>query len=290
MSLELNREKKMSNIHPTAVIEQGAEIGEKVTIEPYAVIKGTVVIGDDVTIKSHAYLDGYTTIGDRTTIWPGAVIGTKTQDLKFRGEKTFIKVGKDCEIRECVTINASCGEGSTVSIGDHCLVMAYCHVAHNCTIGNHVIMSNGAMLAGHVVLEDFVIIGGMTPIHQYSRIGCYAMVGGLSRVTSDIPPYTLGAGSPYRLAGLNLIGLKRHNFCYELRKDLTKAFKLTYRSDCSLDKALNRIEKEIDKGPEIKHWLDFCRSSKRGLIGLQKPKALEEEEERLEELLEERCE
>ena len=229
-------------------------------------------------IKSHAYIDGYTTIGDRTTIWPGAIIGTKTQDLKFRGEKTFIKIGKDCEIREFVTINASCGEGSTVSVGDNCLLMAYCHVAHNCAIGNHVIMSNGAMLAGHVTLEDFVIIGGMTPIHQFSRIGSYAMVGGLSRVTSDIPPYTLGAGVPYRVGGLNLVGLKRHRFCYNLRKNLTKAFKLTYRSDYSLEEALRQIEKEIDPSPEIKHWLTFCRTSKRGLIGLHKDKALLEQD------------
>ncbi|MEM7174575.1 MAG: acyl-ACP--UDP-N-acetylglucosamine O-acyltransferase [Chlamydiota bacterium] len=268
----------MANIHPTAIVEVGAKIGKNVEIEPYAIIKGAVTLGDDVVIKSHAYIDGHTTIGDRTTIWPGASIGTKTQDLKFQGEKTFVKIGKDCEIREFVTVNASCGEGSTVSIGDNCLLMAYCHVAHNCIIGNHVIMSNGAMLAGHVTLEDFVIIGGMTPIHQFSRIGRYAMVGGLSRVTSDIPPYTLGAGVPYRIGGLNLIGLKRHRFCYSLRKDLTKAFKLTYRSGYNLDEALERIEKEVDSSPEVEHWLAFCRSSKRGLIGLQKDKTFSDQE------------
>lgn len=266
----------MSNIHPTAIIDAKVRLGKDVTIEPYAVIRGNVTIGDGVVIKSHVYIDGNTTIGDRTVIWPGASIGTKTQDLKFRGEQTSVVIGKECEIREFVTINSSCGEGSQVSIGDCCLLMAYCHVAHNCTVGNHVIMSNGAMLAGHVTLEDFVVIGGMTPVHQFSRIGCYAMVGGLSRVTNDIPPYTLGAGIPYRLGGLNLVGLKRHQFRQELRRDLSRAFKLTYRSGYHLEEALHLIEKEVPLSPEIEHWLLFCRSSKRGLIGLQKSLSLEE--------------
>ncbi len=258
-----------SNIHPAAIIEPGAKIGKNVTIEAYAVIKGTVTLEDNVVIKSHAYIDGYTTIGDGTIIWPSASIGTKTQDLKYRGEKTFVVIGKNCEIREFATINSSCQENSVVRIGDHCLIMAYCHVAHNCEIGNRVIMANNAMLAGHVIVEDFAIIGGMTPVHQFSRIGCYAMVGGLSRITHDVPPYTLGAGAPYKLGGLNLIGLKRNGFPYELRKDLTKAFKWTYRSGLRLSDALERIENEIEPNPHIQHWLQFCRNSRRGLIGLQ---------------------
>ncbi|MCB1067873.1 MAG: acyl-ACP--UDP-N-acetylglucosamine O-acyltransferase [Simkania sp.] len=259
----------MSNIHPTAIIEPGAIIGNNVTIEPYAIVKGNVTIGNNVVIKSHAYIDGFTTIGDGTVIYPSASIGTKTQDLKFQGEKTFVTIGKNCEIREFVTINSSCQEGTTVSVGDNCLIMAYCHIAHNCEIGNHVIMANGAMLAGHVIVEDFAIIGGMTPIHQFVRVGSYAMVGGLSRITNDIPPFTLGAGVPYRLGGLNLIGLKRHNFRYEMRKDLSQAFRLTYRSGYHLDEALEQIEKSINKSKPIEHWLNFCRTSKRGLIGLQ---------------------
>lgn len=259
----------MSNIHPTAIIEPGAQIGKDVKIEPYVIIKGNVTIGDNVEIKSHAYIDGFTTIGDGTVIYPSASIGTKPQDLKFQGEKTYVIIGKNCEIREFVTINSSCQEGTTVSVGDNCLIMAYCHIAHNCTIGNHVIMANGAMLAGHVEVEDFAIIGGMTPIHQFVRIGRYAMVGGLSRITNDIPPFTLGAGVPYRLGGLNLIGLKRHNFRQDLRKDLSKAFRLTYRSGHNLLEALQRIESEIESSDPVNHWVDFCRASKRGLIGLQ---------------------
>lgn len=278
----------MANIHPSAVIEKGAIIGENVTIEAYAVIKGTVKIEKNAVIKSHAYIDGNTTIGEGTVIWPSASIGTKTQDLKFRGEKTFVVIGKHCEIREFATINSSCQENSVVKIGDHCLIMAYCHVAHNCEIGNRVIMANNAMLAGHVIVEDHAIIGGMTPVHQFSRIGCYSMVGGFSRITHDVPPYTLGAGAPYRLGGLNLIGLKRHGFSIEVRKTLTKAFKLTYRSGLHLSEALERIENEVETNPHIQHWLAFCRSSKRGLIGFQgSAHETHEDFEAYEELLEE---
>ncbi len=259
----------MSNIHPTAIIEAGAKVGEDVTIEPYVIIKKNVTIGNGVIIKSHAYIDGYTTIGDETVIYPGVSIGTKTQDLKFQGEKTFVAIGKHCEIREFVTINASCREGTTVSVGDHCLIMAYCHIAHNCTVGNHVVMANGVMLAGYVTIEKFAIIGGMTPIHQFVRVGSYAMVGGQSRIGNDIPPYTLGGGIPYRLRGLNLVGLKRHNFKYDLRKALSQVFRLTYRSGYHLTDALKAIETSVERSQPVEHWLTFCRSSKRGLIGLQ---------------------
>lgn len=278
-----------SNIHPSAIIEDGAKIGTNVTIEAYAVIKGTVTLEDNVVIKSHAYIDGNTTIGDGTVVWPSASIGTKTQDRKFRGEKTFVIIGKNCEIREFSTINSSCQENSVVKIGDNCLIMAYCHVAHNCVIGNGVIMANNANLAGHVTVEDFAIIGGMTPVHQFSRIGCYAMVGGFSRITHDVPPYTIGGGAPYKLGGLNLVGLKRHRFSYEVRKALTRAFRLTYRSGLRLSEALIAIENEVEVSPQVQHWIEFCRGSRRGLIGFQGMLNEHEEDfDELEELLEER--
>lgn len=258
-----------SNIHPKAHVESGAKIGKNVTIEPFAVVKSTVTIKDGVTIKSHAYIDGFTTIDEGTVVWPGATIGTKPQDLKFQGEKTYVKIGKGCEIREFATINASCQEESIVSIGDECLIMAYCHVAHNCTLGKKVIMANGAMLAGHVTIEDHAIIGGMTPIHQFTRVGSFAMVGGFSRVSHDIPPYTLGGGVPYKFGGLNLVGLKRYGFPLYVRQALSKAFKLTYRSGLRLDEAVQAIKEQVEDTPEIQHWIKFCRGSKRGLIGLE---------------------
>lgn len=261
---------KKTIIHPTAIIEEGAQIGHGVTVEPYAIIKQNVKIGDNVVIKSHAYIDGFTTIGEGTVIYPGASIGTKTQDLKYQGEKTFVEIGKNCQIREFVTINSSCQEGTTVKVGDQCLIMAYCHVAHNCHVGNRVIMSNNATLAGHVIVENNAIISAFTPVHQFVRIGCFAMVGGMSRVTHDIPPYTIGAGIPFKFGGLNIIGLKRNGISLDVRRALGKAFKLLYRSGLYLEDALNRTEAEIDLYPEVKHWISFCRGSKRGLMGLQK--------------------
>jgi UDP-N-acetylglucosamine acyltransferase len=257
-------------IHPTAIIAPGATIGKNVTIEPYVVINSPhVILEDNVTVKSHAYIDGYTTIGEGTIIYPSACIGTKTQDLKFRGEKTFVKIGKNCEIREFVTINSSCMENSTVEVGDQCLIMAYCHIAHNCVVGNQVIMSNNATLAGHVTVEDHAIIGGMTGIHQFVRIGRNAMVGGMSRVTHDIPPYTLGAGAPFKFGGLNIVGLKRNGFSFETRRELGKAFKLVFRSQMRLEDALKEIENGPELLPEIRCFLDFCRNTKRGIMCLE---------------------
>lgn len=268
-------DQQINQIHPTAVIAPGVKIGKNVTIEPYVVIHSPhVVVEDDVTLKSHVYIDGHTTIGAGTTIYPGASIGTKTQDLKFQGETTFVKIGKNCEIREFVTINSSCQEGTTVQIGDHCLIMAYCHIAHNCTVGNRVIMSNNATLAGHVIVEDCAIIGGMTPIHQFVRIGRHAMVGGMSRVTHDIPPYTIGAGIPFKFGGLNIVGLKRHGFPLETRRELSRAFKIVYRSQLHLSEAIQKMEKELQPLPEVQHFIQFCRETRRGLMGLQ---AIEEE-------------
>lgn len=258
-----------NNIHPMAIVEPGAVIGENVTVEAYAVVKSTVTLKDNVVIKSHAYIDGHTTIGEKTVIWPSAVIGTKAQAIRFRGEKTFVNIGKQCEIRECVTINSSTLENSSVEVGDGCFIMAYCHIAHNCSLGKRVIMSNSATLAGFVTVEDGAIIGGFTPLPQHSRIGAYAMVGGMSRVPHDVPPYTIGGGIPYKLGGLNLIGLKRNGFSYETRKTLSQAFKLMYRSGLHLEEALVRIKEELPPIPEITHWLEFCNGSKRGIMGFQ---------------------
>lgn len=255
-------------IHPLAIVEKGACIGKDVTVEAFATVKQYVTLKDGVTVKSHAYLDGHTTIGENSVIFPGAVIGVKPQDLKYRGEKTEVVIGRDCEIREYATINASCGEGSRVKIGNQCLIMAYCHVAHNCSIADRVIMANGSMLAGHVRIEDCAIVGGMTPIHQFSRIGAYAMVGGFSRVSCDVPPYTVGGGVPYRLGGINIIGLKRHKFPLAVRSELSRAFKLIYREGIYLNQALHLIEEKLEQIKEIRHLVDFCRASKRGIIGL----------------------
>lgn len=259
-----------ANIHPTAIIEEGAVIGPNVQVEPYAIVKKNVVLEANVVIKSHSYIDGHTTIGEGTIVWPSTSIGTQTQDLKYNGEKTYVKIGKNCHIREFVTINSSTQEDSVVSLGDNCLVMAYCHIAHNCKLGNNVIMSNSATLAGHVIVEDYAIIGGFAPIHQYVRVGAYSMIGGMSRVGHDIPPFTIGGGIPFKLGGLNVVGLKRHGFSLKTRNILSKVFKLFYRSDLRLNEAMERVQNEVEMIPEVMQWLDFCKkASNRGIMGFQ---------------------
>jgi UDP-N-acetylglucosamine acyltransferase len=267
-----------TNIHPAAIIEPGAKIGSNVVIEPYAVIKSNVTLEDGVVIKAHAYIDGYTTIGAGTTIYPFASIGTKTQALKYQGEKTFVVIGKHCEIREGVTINSSFEEGSTVSVGDRCLIMAYCHVAHHCTLESGVIMANGVNLAGHVYVEQDAVIGGMSAVHQFVRIGRKSMVGGMTPLTYDVVPFSLVAGIPPRVGGLNLVGLKRQGIPLSTRTALTQAFKIMYRSNLSLEEALKKIEAQIDPLAEINHFVQFCRQSRRGLTGFKNESAEREEE------------
>jgi len=257
-----------SKIHPAAVIEEGVVLGHNVTVEAFAVLKKGVKLGDNVVIKSHVCIEGETTVGDNTIIYPGAVIGCPPQAIKYRGEKSTINIGKNCHIREYVTINSSLGEGSLVNIGDHTMIMAYSHLAHNCTLGNHVIISNNAAISGHVEVDDYAIIGGKTAIHQFVRIGKYAMIGGFSPIGHDVPPFTIGRGEPFRFGGLNLVGLKRHGFPLETRQALSQVFRLIYRSQLKLDDALKRIEEEVEPLPEVKYWVDFCRTSKRGLVGL----------------------
>lgn len=258
-----------AGIDPMASVDPEADIGKNVTIEPFAVVKGTVTLEDGVVVKSHAYLDGNTTIGEGTVIWPGVAIGTRAQDLKSQDADTYVRIGRGCQIREYTTINSSCGEGSTVSVGDNCLIMACCHIAHQCTVGDNVIMSNNAILAGHVEVEDQVVVGGMTAVHQFVRIGRNSMVGGMSRITHDVPPYCLVAGIPPKMGGLNMVGLKRRGFPLEVRKQLSRCYRLLYRSGLHYEEALDQIRAEVELVPEVQHWLGFCEKSKRGLICLQ---------------------
>lgn len=255
----------MTIIHSTAIVEPSVQIGNNVVIEPFAVIKGHVVLHDNVTVKSYAYIDGHTTIGEGTTIWPSVMIGNKPQDLKFKGETTYVVIGKNCEIREFTTITSSTGEGTSVKIGDNCLIMSCVHVAHNCVLGNNVIMSNNAMLAGHVSVEDYAVIGGGVGVHQFVRIGCHAMVGGMSGVHFDVLPYTVGKGCPYEIGGINKVGLQRRGFSFQTRQDLAKAFKILYKEGTSLKASLQTLIDQFSHVSEVMYLVDFCQNSKRGI-------------------------
>lgn len=260
-------------IHPTAVIHPRAELHPTVQVGAYAVVGEKVKVGADTVIGHHAILDGATEIGERNRIFPGAAIGLEPQDLKYDGSVTAVKIGDDNVIREYVTINRATGAGEATVIGNRNLLMAYVHVAHNCVIEDHVIITNSVALAGHVRLESRARIGGVLGIHQFVQVGRLAMVGGMSRIDRDVPPYMLVEGNPSRVRSLNQVGLKRAGFMEQdggkTFQALKKAFRLLYRSGLMFDQALEEIDLLPDTEP-IQHLRQFLRLSqspgRRGLI------------------------
>jgi UDP-N-acetylglucosamine acyltransferase len=254
-------------IHPTAIIDPKAEIGEEVEIGPYSVIEKDVSIGTGTKIGPHVVIRERTRIGKECQIFQFASIGEAPQFVGYKGEKTFVQIGDHNIIREFVTLHRGTakGWGKTV-IGNENFIMAYSHVAHDCQIGNQVVMANGATLAGHILIEDFAIIGGLVAIHQFCRVGTYAIIGGLTGVLMDIPPYTKAQGDRARLFGLNTVGLKRANFSEETLKALKKAYRIIFRSGLTLEKAMKQVgEDEISQVPEVQHFLQFIQGSKRGI-------------------------
>ena len=254
-------------IHPTAIIDPKAEIGEEVEIGPYSVIERDVFIDKGTKIGPHVVIRHGTHIGKRCQISQFASIGEAPQFSGYKGEKTLLQIGDHNIIREFVTLHRGTvkGGGKTV-IGNENFIMAYSHVAHDCQIGNQVVMANGATLAGHILIEDFAIIGGLTAIHQFCRVGTYAIIGGVSGILMDVPPYTKAQGVRAKLFGLNTIGLKRANFSEETLRALKKAYRIIFRSGLTLEKAMKQVEEdEIAQMPEVRHFLQFIQGSKRGI-------------------------
>ena len=254
-------------IHPAAIIDLKAEIGEGVEIGPFSIIEKDVSIGEGTKIGPHVVIREGTRIGKRCQIFQFASIGEAPQAVAYRGEKTSIFIGDQNIIREFVTLHRGTvkGGGKTV-IGDDNFLMAYSHVAHDCHIGNQVVMANGATLGGHIMIEDYAILGGLVAIHQFCRIGAHALISGLTGVSLDIPPFMLASGSRAKLFGLNLVGLKRHHFSEETLKALKKAYRIIFRSSLTLEKAMKKVgEDEIFQTPEVQHLLQFIQRSKRGI-------------------------
>lgn len=256
----------MTRIHPTAIIHDGAQLGVDVEVGPYSIVGSNVRIGDRAKVMPQVFLDGHTSIGSDCTIFPFASIGSQTQDLKFKGGKTFVEIGEGTTLREYVTVNSGTAEGEVTRVGSRCHIMAYCHVAHGSKVGDRVIMANGASLSGDVLVEDDVVIGGMTGIHQFTRIGSYAMVGGMAKITQDVPPYMLVDGSPAGVHGINSVKLQRLNVPAETQSLIKKAFKVIYRDGLSTRQALEKIKAEFTMTPEIERLVKFIETSERGII------------------------
>jgi UDP-N-acetylglucosamine acyltransferase len=258
-----------TKVHPTAIVEPGAELGENVEVGPYCCIGSGVKIGAESKLRSHVVVAGRTTIGDHVDIFPFASIGQPPQDLKYGGELSTLVVGSHCCIREYVTMNPGTeGGGMVTSVGDHCLFMVGSHVAHDCQVGNHVILANNAALAGHVEIGDHVIVGGNSAVHQFARIGEHAMIGGMTGVENDVIPYGSVMGERGRLSGLNIIGLKRHGFTRTQVHNLRSVYKFLF-SDTDSGTVIERLDdvaKRHGDDAEIMDIVRFIRSdSSRGL-------------------------
>ncbi len=253
-------------IHPTAVVEPGAELADNIEVGPHCFIESGAVIGEGTEIGSSVWISGFVRMGKGNCIFHGAAIGGPPQDLKFGGEESILEIGDRNTIREYVTMNrGTIASGKTV-VGSDNLFMAYTHVAHDCLVGSHITMANCAGLGGHVTVEDRVIIGGNVPIHQFCKIGENVMIGLVARISRDIPPYLLVGSQPTKVAGINVIGLRRRGFDDGAISALKSAFKLVYRSDLNLTQALEAIREEVEITPEVRHFIEFIEGSERGIL------------------------
>jgi UDP-N-acetylglucosamine acyltransferase len=267
-----------TDIHPTAIIQEGAEIGDGSVIGPNAVIGPHVTLGPRCKVGANAVLDGWTTIGEGTEIFPFASIGLIPQDLKFKGEKTTLTIGRKNVFREFVTIHrGTAGGGGVTSIGDRNLFMAYAHVAHDCIIGNDTIFGNSATLGGHVVVEDYATISAGSAVHQFCRVGRHAFIGGYSVVTKDALPYGKTVGNrPARVYGVNAIGLRRRGLPTDVLLRLRHAYRYLVQMKLNTSRALMEIESDQDlRCEEVQYLVDFIRHSQRGVV-LRRPRRMEE--------------
>ncbi|MBD2580623.1 acyl-ACP--UDP-N-acetylglucosamine O-acyltransferase [Oscillatoria sp. FACHB-1406] len=247
-------------VHPTAIIHPDAELHPTVRVGPYAVIGERVKVGPQTTIGPHVVIEGPTEIGAGNQIFPGAAIGLETQDKKYQGADSWVKIGDRNRIREYVTINRATGENEVTLIGDDNLLMAYVHVAHNCIIENGTVIANNVALAGHVEIESRAIVGGVLGVHQFVRIGKLAMIGGMSRIDRDVPPYMLVEGNPARVRSLNLVGLQRAGFDAEVVAQLKQVFRKLYRSEVSFSQAVENLALLGNSEP-LQHLQDFLKLS-----------------------------
>ena len=253
-------------IHRTAQIDPTADLGGDVSVGPYCVVGPRVTIGDLCALAAHAVIERNTRVAEGVKIGYGTIIGNDPQDLKYKGEETWVEIGSGTIIREYCTINRGSTATGKTTVGSRCFLMTYVHIAHDCVIGNDVIIANSVQMAGHVTVDDRAIISGIVPIHQFVRIGTYAFVGGGSRVNQDVPPYTKAAGNPVHLYGLNSVGLQRAGFAPELKLALKRAYRLVFNSDLTVSQGVARARVELPQVPEVESFLRFIEASQRGVM------------------------
>src|ERR1700736_5277600 len=253
-------------IHPSTLVDPSAEIGAGTIIGPYCVIAPEVMLGENCWLQHHVTLCGPMRAGARNKFYAYCSIGQQTQDLKYQGEPTYLEIGDDNTFREFVTINRSTtGEGKT-RVGSRGNFLAYSHIGHDCTVGDDIVFSNNGTLAGHVQVGNHAVMGGLTAVHQFCRIGRFAITGGCSKIVQDIPPYMIADGNPAEIRGVNLIGLERKNYPPESVKLIKEAFRLIYRSKNNTAQALEAVRKELAQSEEVRQIVKFIEKSERGII------------------------
>ncbi|MDI3542938.1 MAG: UDP-N-acetylglucosamine acyltransferase [Candidatus Atribacteria bacterium] len=255
----------MNKIDSTAKIGTEVELGEGVEIGPYSILQGKIKVGDYTKIGAFAVMEASVKVGSHCNIGHHVVIGTPPQDLSYRGEETQVIIGDRTTLREFVTVHRATGEGKATSVGDDCFIMAYCHIAHNCHLGNKITMANNSTLAGYVEIEDFATLSGWVGVHQFVRLGKLVMIGGLSKVVMDIPPYTLADGHPARLFGLNIVGMKRRGINKEKREQVHQIYSLIYHSNLPRSQALQELKNSSFDPQLVEEIVGFWERSKRGI-------------------------
>jgi UDP-N-acetylglucosamine acyltransferase len=255
-----------AQIHPTAIVDAGAEIGAGCVIGPYCVVHADVVLGETCWLQNHVTLTGPMRAGARNKFYAYCSIGQQTQDLKYEGEPTYLEIGGENTFREFVTVNRSTTATGKTRIGNSGNFLAYSHIGHDCTVGDSVVFSNNGTLAGHVEVGDHAIMGGLTAVHQFCRVGRYAITGGCSKIVQDVPPFMIADGNPAKVRGINLVGLERSGFPPEKVKEIKEAFRLIYRSKLNTRQAIEAIRQDLPASDEINQILEFIEQSERGII------------------------
>src|SRR5690348_13485220 len=253
-------------IHPTAIVDPKSELGSGTTVGPYCVIGPNVVLGDNGWLQHHVTLQGPMRAGSRNKFYAYCSIGQQTQDLKYAGEPTYLEIGDENTFREFVTVNRSTKSDGKTRVGSRGNFLAYSHIGHDCTVGNEVVFSNNGTLAGHVQVGDNAVMGGLTAVHQFCRIGRFAITGGCSKIVQDVPPFMIADGNPAEIRGINLIGLERKNYPIENVKLIKEAFRLIYRSKYNRRQAIEAMQKELPQTEDISEIIQFLETSERGII------------------------
>ena len=252
-------------IHPTAIIDPSARLGENVHVGPYCIVGAGVELGEGCWLQHHVTIMGPSKIGARNRFWSYAAIGQQSQDLKYTAEPTGLQIGDDNNFREFCTVHRATNAGDQTIIGSHNQFLSYSHVAHDCVVGSHVIFSNNGTLAGHVVVEDHAIVGGLSAVHQFCRIGRHAFIGGCAKVTQDVLPFTIADGNPARARGLNLVGLRRHGATEEDIRQINGAYRLLYRKGLNTTQALEEM-KALADSTHVAAFIAFIQGSTRGFV------------------------